>query len=49
MKVSRSFKENVLVVGFLFLSIAVVVILILGAWRSRTSLRSAPVPERVEH
>jgi hypothetical protein len=45
MKLSRSFKENVLVVGFFLLSVAVVVLLVWGAWRGATSQRPAPTPE----
>jgi len=48
MKVSRTFKENVLAYGFLILSIAVFVILALGAWYGATSHRPAPTPENVQ-
>jgi hypothetical protein len=41
-KPSRTFKENVLAVGFLILSIAVVVIFVVVAWKGRTSPRPAP-------
>jgi hypothetical protein len=50
MNPSRKFKENVLVVGFFLLSVAVVVILIVGAWKGRTSSRaSTPPAEQVNH
>jgi hypothetical protein len=50
MNPSRKFKENVLVVGFFLLSVAVVVILIVGAWKGRTSARpSTPPPQQVNH
>jgi len=50
MNPSRKFKENVLVLGFFLLSVAVVVILIVGAWRGHTSGRaSTPPAERVYH
>ncbi len=50
MNPSRKFKENVLVVGFFLLSLAVVVILVLGAWKGRTSARqSTPPPQQVNH
>jgi len=43
-KPSREFKATVTAWGFFFLSIAVVVILVMGAWKSRTSPRAAPPP-----
>ncbi|HUK81956.1 MAG TPA: hypothetical protein VLZ12_04920 [Verrucomicrobiae bacterium] len=46
MQVSRKFKENVTAWGFFLLSLAVVALLIVGALRSRTSPRPAPVPEQ---
>jgi hypothetical protein len=50
MNPSRKFKENVLVVGFFSLSVAIVVILVVGAWKGRTSARpSAPAAEQVNH
>ena len=50
MNPSRKFKENVLVVGFFLLSVAVVVILVIGAWKGRTSVRpSTPPAEQVHH
>ena len=50
MNPSRKFKENVLVVGFFVLSVAVVVILVVGAWKGRTSARpSTPPAEQVNH
>jgi hypothetical protein len=50
MNPSRKFKENVLVVGFFLLSVAVVVILVVGAWKGRTSVRaSTPTTEQVNH
>ena len=50
MNPSRKFKENVLVVGFFSLSVAVVVILVVGAWKGRTSVRaSTPTTEQVNH
>jgi hypothetical protein len=48
MQVSRKFKENVTAWGFFFLSLAVVAILIVGALRSRTSLRSTPPTEHIQ-
>jgi hypothetical protein len=47
MKLSRSFKENVTAWGFFFLSVAVVVILVVGALCARTSHRSAPAAEQI--
>jgi hypothetical protein len=50
MNPSRKFKENVLVVGFFSLSVAVVVILIIGVWKGRTSARaSIPPAQQVNH
>src|SRR6266404_4777078 len=50
MSPSRNFKENVLVVGFFSLSVAVVVILVVGAWKARSSARqSTPATEQVNH
>ncbi|HXI85155.1 MAG TPA: hypothetical protein VNL17_13805 [Verrucomicrobiae bacterium] len=50
MNPSRKFKENVLVVGFFSLSVAIVVILVVGAWKARTSSRpSTPTTEQVNH
>jgi hypothetical protein len=50
MNPSRKFKENVLVVGFFLLSVAVVVIFVVGAWKGRTSARpSVPAAEQVNH
>ena len=46
MKPSRMFKENVLVVGFFLLSVAVVALLVVGAIRGRTSHRPAPVGDQ---
>jgi hypothetical protein len=45
MKPSRTFKENVLVVGFLTLSLAVFLVLALGIWKGATSPRPAPPTE----
>jgi len=42
MNPSRKFKENVLAVGFFSLSVAVVVIIIIGIWKGRTSARLLP-------
>ena len=36
---SRKFKENVLILGFFVLSVCVIVILVLGAWKGHTSVR----------
>jgi len=41
---SRKFKENVLVLGFFLISVAVVVILVVGAWSGRTSARPSTPP-----
>jgi hypothetical protein len=50
MNPSRKFKENVLVIGFFLLSVAVVVILIVGAWKGHTSARpSTPPAGQVNH
>jgi hypothetical protein len=50
MNPSRKFKENVLVVGFFVLSVGVVVILVVGAWKGRTSARpSTPPAQQVDH
>ena len=50
MNPSRKFKENVLVLGFFLLSVAVVVLLVVGAWKGHTSGRpSTPPPEQVNH
>jgi hypothetical protein len=47
---SKKFKENVLVVGFFLLSVAVVVIVVVGVWKGRTSARpSTPPTEQVNH
>ena len=48
MKLSRTFKENVLLVGFSLLSVAVVALLVVGAIRGRTSHRSTPVGEQLQ-
>jgi hypothetical protein len=47
MKPSRTFKENVLVVGFFTFSLAVLVVLALGIWKGATSRRLAPPAEAV--
>ena len=50
MNPSRKFKENVLVVGFFLLSVAVAVIVVVGVWKGRTSARPlAPAAEQVHH
>jgi hypothetical protein len=50
MNPSQKFKENVLVVGFLLLSVAVAVILVIGVWKGRTSARtSTPPAQQVNH
>ncbi len=46
-KPSREFKATVTAWGFFLLSVAVVVILVVGAWKSRTSPRTAPPPVAV--
>lgn len=48
MKLTRTFKENVLAVGFFLLSLAVFIILAMGVWGSRTSHRVAPPAENVQ-
>jgi len=45
---SREMKATITAWGFFFLSILVVVILVMGAFYSRTSHRSPPVLEQVE-
>lgn len=45
MKPSRTFKENVLVVGFLTLSLVVFAVLAIGIWKGATSRRPAPPSE----
>jgi hypothetical protein len=50
MNPSRKFKENVLVVGFFLLSVAVAVVIVVGVWKGRTSTRaSTPPAEQVHH
>lgn len=41
-KPSREFKATVTAWGFFLLSVAVVVILVLGIWNARTSRRAPP-------
>jgi hypothetical protein len=44
MNPSRKFKENVLAIGFFLVSVGVVVILVVGAWKGHTSARPAAPP-----
>jgi hypothetical protein len=49
MKVTREFKVNVTAWGFFFLSVALAVLVVVVIWHARTSSRSTPIPERVDH
>ena len=50
MQPSRKFKENVLIIGFILLDAAIVVLLVVGAWKGHTSARTSPPPaEQVNH
>ena len=50
MNLSRNFKENVLVVGYLVLSVGLAVVILLAVWKGRTSARlSNPTGQQVNH